>query len=238
MIKSIISLLLILFCNTLVLSNDSTSVNYDSTEIEARSFNLEKINEHKADEDFDYGSRPKAEQSIWERIKIWFQRILSKLFYFGTNTPIGKILIYILVISAMAYALYKLIKSKSPRPMYGLKSDDFPYSLHHENIHEMDFDDLINKAILKKEFRLAIRLIYLYALKHLADQELIDWQVGKTNHEYVSELKNENVKKGFDELSYYFDYAWYGDFKVDEQLFNSVNSTFEKWKNNLGEKRS
>jgi len=236
--KSTISLLLILLSTSLVFASDSTSVAYDSTTIDARSFDLEKIDEHKADSDFDYGSHPEAELSIWERIKLWFLNILQKLFYLGTGTPIGKVIIYILVISVLAYSIYRIIKTQTSKPIYANRSDDLPYNLHHEDIHEMDFDALIVKAISNNEFRLAIRLIYLYALKHLSDRELIDWQAGKTNHEYVSELKNENIRKGFNELSYYFDYAWYGDFKVDNQLFSSVNNTFINWKNNLGEKRS
>ena len=70
----------------------------------------------------------------------------------------------------------------------------------------MTFDRQIYAAFLKLG-------LFLYSLKLLSDKHHLDWRPGKTNHDYLDELGDGELKTGFNELSFYFDYAWYGDFK-------------------------
>jgi hypothetical protein len=56
------------------------------------------------------------------------------------------------------------------------------------------------------------------------------WEQGKTNHEYVNELRVPELKEPFSQLSYYFDYAWYGNFDVNRDLFERVNNIFNHLK--------
>ena len=107
------------------------------------------------------------------------------------------------------------------------------YQVFHENIHEMDFDTLIREATERNEYRLATRLVFLYALKILSDKQLIDFKPGKTNHDYVEELPKGDLKTGLNELSFYFDYAWYGNFSINENQFQKVKQTFTFWKDKV-----
>ena len=91
---SIISLLLIFYVLTGFAQNESEAVVYDSSSVELRSFDQSKIEEYKADPDYDYGNRPAPGLTLWQRFKIWLNKMLRELFYFGTETPIGKILVY------------------------------------------------------------------------------------------------------------------------------------------------
>lgn len=227
--RSIISCLLLLSFFTAA-ANDSTVLVYDTTYVEIRNFDQSAINEYKADDTFDYGVRPKAELTLWQRFKLWVNRILQKIFYFGTDTPIGQVIVYILLAAGLIYAGYKLLTIHGSKVLYGQRNSGLPYDLHQEDIHEMDFETLINEAVANNNYRLAIRLVYLYALKQLADKHLIDWQPGKTNYDYASELKTQELKAEFNELSYYFDYAWYGDFEVNQSLYEKVKATFNQWK--------
>ena len=43
---------------------------------------------------------------------------------------------------------------------------------------------------------------------------------------YVQELKQTDLKDGFADLSTYFEYAWYGNFKVTPQIFDNMRSAF------------
>ncbi len=231
--KSIISVL-ILCCGSVYGFNDSTALQYDESSVEWRQFDQEKIKEHKADDDYDYGNRPVPGKSLWQRFLAWLQRILSKIFYMGTETPFGKILIYILLAAIIIYALLKIFKVDVRRIFYSSTDRGvMDYDVHHENIHEMDFDTLIKEAIENKAYRNAIRLVYLYSLKHLSDRQFIQWQPGKTNHEYMDEISEVDLKSKFGQLSYYFEYAWYGDFPISEGQFENVNSLFTSWKDQL-----
>jgi hypothetical protein len=73
-------------------------------------------------------------------------------------------------------------------------------------------------------------LIFLYSLKLLSDNQHINWQPGKTNHDYLAEIKTEELKPGLSELSHYFDYAWYGGFPISTTQFNTVNTIFSSWR--------
>lgn len=231
--RSIISFCFILFSFFPSKANDSTTLVYDSTVVDIRTFDEASINEHKNDAEFDYGVRPKAELTLWERFKLWLSRLLQNLFYFGTETPFGQIIIYIILGLGLIYAAYKLSTIHSRKLFYGQSTSNLEYDVHQENIHEMDFDKLIDEAVAEKNYRSAIRLVYLFALKKLSDQQLIDWQPGKTNHDYANELQATQLKPEFNELSYYFDYAWYGDFAVDQSLFKKVSDTFNQWKTKI-----
>lgn len=231
--RSIIKFLIFLLLPVVGWSADSTYQAVDSTQVEIRQFNQSAIEEHKADSDFDYGLRPEEELSLWQRLKIWLNQILQKLFYYGTETPVGKIIVYVLIAIAFVYAIYRLSTIKSSQLFYGNKGEDLGYDLYHENIHEMNFEQLIEEAVSNKNYRLAIRLIYLFSLKKLADKQVINWQPGKTNFDYVNEVTEPQLKQGFHDLSYYFDYSWYGDFEVNKSLFVKVEQIFNRWKNNL-----
>lgn len=105
--------------------------------------------------------------------------------------------------------------------------------MFHENIHEMDFEKLIQEATARQDFRQGTRLILLYALRLLSDQHLIQWEAGKTNHDYVNEIEAQELKTGLNEISFYFDYAWYGNFTVSPEAFEKVQATFDAWRQKL-----
>jgi hypothetical protein len=97
----------------------------------------------------------------------------------------------------------------------------------------MDFEKLIQEASDKNDFRLATRLIFLYALKILSDKHLIEFNPGKTNHDFVEELHVADLKTGLNELSYYFEYAWYGNFLITDSQFNKIKNTFTEWRTRI-----
>jgi hypothetical protein len=104
-----------------------------------------------------------------------------------------------------------------------------PYNVLDENIHEMNFDSLIAEAVAKHDFRTGIRLLFLKGLKILADKNFVQWEHGKTNHDYLAELKKDELKNGFIELNYYFEYTWYGNFSVNYETFKKVQQIFTDW---------
>ncbi|MEL7004537.1 MAG: hypothetical protein AAFN93_17655 [Bacteroidota bacterium] len=230
--KSIISLLFLFQVISVFALSDSTAVVYDSSNVELRSFDEEKIEEYKSE--YDYGTGPKEGLSWWDRFIYWLGKLISKLFYLGTTTPFGKIIIYFLCGAVIIYAILKYLKLDVRQIFFsGTDKGNLEYNVFEEDIHEMDFEKLIQEAIDQHEYRNAIRLIYLYSLRNLSDHHLIDWKPGKTNHDYIYEVEDQNLRTGFSQLSFYFDYAWYGDFKINQQLFDKVNNIYSNWKGNL-----
>jgi hypothetical protein len=235
--RNIIRIIFLAMCTCLpamAVPQAPDSVLIDQTVIESREMPDETISEFLEDDDFDYALTHIPGKSILEMIRDWFRNLLAKLSSVRVgDVNIINIFIYTICILAASYAIYKLIEMKSRKIVSSSKDDSLPYDIHAENIHEMNFEELIQEASAEGQYRRGIRLIYLYALKKLSDSQKITWEAGKTNHEYLTELGDEHLKPGFGTLSYYFDYAWYGEFEVNEKHFKQVKDTFNDLKSRI-----
>ncbi len=104
--------------------------------------------------------------------------------------------------------------------------------LTEENIEKVEFgylEQALEKALLQKNFRMAIRIHYLWLLKVLYEKELIKWKKDKTNHTYISELAKKSSQESADsfrKLTLWYEKAWYGESKIDEKDFRRVETYF------------
>jgi hypothetical protein len=202
----------------------------DTTQIEVREFSEADIEKLKADPDLNYTQPPTVAETLWDRFLKWLSWLLDSIFNKATTTDLGRFLMYTVAIILTIVVIMMLLKVNAFKVFYsGADKGKLEYGVFHENIHEMNFEILIREATEKKEYRLATRLIFLFALKVLSDKHLIDFKAGKTNHDYVEELQKGEIKTGLNELSFYFDYAWYGNFAINESQFQKVNNTFASW---------
>lgn len=202
----------------------------DSVRVEVKDYPLEKINELKADNDLNYPTVISEGAGFFTP----FLRLLSRIWNLLTSPlkelKIKSIETFIYFVSAILFLflIYKLFGSKYIG-MFQSKSDKYndQYDIEDENIHEIDFDEEIGKALYIKEYRLAIRLLYLKTLKFLSDQGRIQWEEGKTNHDYFFELKDPVVRQMFDLMSNHFNYVWYGHFEADLVRYEEAKEEFE-----------
>ncbi len=203
----------------------------DTTRIEVRKFSQSEIDRLKADPDLNYAQPPTVAETLWQRLMRWLSWLFFSIFDKATTTDLGRFLMYLVAIVLTIVVIMMMLKVNAFRVFYsGADQGKQGYQVFHENIHEMNFEKLIQEATEKNEYRLATRLIFLYALKILSDKHLIDFNAGKTNHDYVEELQSGEIKTGLNELSFYFDYAWYGNFAINEGQFQKVKNTFTFWK--------
>ena len=208
--------------------------NYDSTAVEGRSFNPETLESLRQDPELSYGYT-KAAMTLWDAFWRWARNQLKKLF----NTDMGSgdwdnLLLFVLFAAALIYVIIRLLKVNTFRIFYGNKSGKpIQPVVEQEDIHEMDFEKFLREATESKNYRLAIRLCYLWSIRMLADANHLHWEPGKTNHDYLRELRTSPLSEGFRELSYYFEYAWYGNFSVTAELFARVDGIFKEWKTNI-----
>ncbi len=230
-IKALLIFICLSFCSTAVWADQPTYV-ADSTNVEVRKFDPAKIEKLKVDPEMDYGRSP-AGVSLWERFKRWIQSVLSMLLQTVATTDWMNLVMVALLLAGAVYLIIRWYKSKDYQVFYSDAADKLKHGFIHEDIHTLDFEKLMHEALQKNQYRLAIRLLFLQALKLLADKEHIHWQPGKTNHDYLDELESGDLKTGFNELNFYFEFAWYGNFSVNEKLYKKVNSLFNDWKTNV-----
>ncbi len=205
----------------------------DSLPVEKRSFKDENLQRLKSDPDLNYKLPPTVAESLWDRFWSWVAQLIDDMFNKAVNTNWGRIIMYAVGLALVIVLIMLVLKVNAFKVFYSGEGSTQKYQVLDENIHEMDFEKLIGEAMDNQDYRRGIRLLFLYALKLLSDKNLIDWQLGKTNHDYVGELTKQELKSGLNELSYYFDYAWYGNFKVNRDTFLKVQVAFTLWKNKL-----
>ena len=173
-------------------------------------------------------------------IDTWWKRLLRRFFNWFSNlfTGVGnptfwKIAAYVFIASVVVYITLKLMGVDFTGLYRKKNNNEIPYETLGENIHAIDFTESIAEAITKKNYRLAVRLYYLKALKELTDREMIDWRINKTNRSYVYELNSPTLRPDFEHITLQFEYAWYGDFPVDENQFLNIKNQFLTFSNSV-----
>jgi hypothetical protein len=144
-----------------------------------------------------------------------------------------ELVLKILAIALILFVIYLIVKSimnKEGQWIFGKKSDRsvIRYDEIEKNLHLVDFEKLIKDSIKLDEKRLTIRYYYLWLLKKMSEKQVIEWDIEKTNSDYLYEIKNEKLKEQFGYVSYLYNYIWYGEFDIDSSTFEKATATFQK----------
>ncbi|WP_457129670.1 DUF4129 domain-containing protein [Mucilaginibacter sp. HD30] len=202
---------------------------YDSLDISKRTFNPPALEKYKQQEAFHYDEGYVGE-SFWDRFKRWFWSLFDNT----DKSIIGTVVTYLLMglgVAAIAFLIMKLAGVDPFKVIRGKSaSAALPYSEFNENIHDINMDDELEKAVNVHNYRLAVRLLYLKSLKQLNDAGLIHWEPNKTNTEYSNELQDFNQRLAFNLLTRQFEYIWYGEFNIDGDVFARISNLFKDFK--------
>lgn len=199
----------------------------------------EDFKEDYTGEDFEYEEKTQA-KSQWDRFMEWLRNLIDRIFNFGSsanNSDGYTIFLRILAFAVIGFAIYliaRVILNKESGWIFGKSGRSIVVeNVLEENLTETDFRKLVDETTNAGNYRLAIRYYYLWVLKKLALREIIDWHYEKTNNDYLYEIKNPALRKDFEYLSYVYDYAWYGEFHIDQQAFAKAEKAFRKTLNTL-----
>lgn len=211
-----------------------SDIQVDTSLVEQRTFET-TFKEKYQDDDFIYEQKV-SETNWWERFKEWLADFFRRLFNFSNDTvsmQFVEILIKGVAILLLVFVIYLIVKSimnGEGQWIFGKSSDKkvINYEEIEKNIHLVDFEKLIKDTLKSGEMRLSIRYYYLWLLKKMAEKSLIEWDVEKTNTDYLYEIKNLEFRTQFEYVSYLYDYIWYGEFELDEVTFQKAKAAFEK----------
>lgn len=217
---------------------DLDSLVTDYSDINPRQF--EDLAKKYNGSDFIY-QRTKSDLSWWSRFKMWLSEIFKDLFDLTADGQASTFTNYILNIAGILVTLlviffiFKAIINKEGQWVFGKSSDKsiIPNVSIEQNIHETDFEALISSSEKNNNYRLVIRYYYLWLLKELAQKELIDYDVEKTNSDYQYEIKDQAISKKFAYASYLYNYIWYGEFDIDKTEFLKSKTAFINFLNDL-----
>ena len=210
----------------------------DTVTVNKRGFDAKTIDNYKKLKDFDY--KEVKGTNYWDKFWEWVWQLFDKLFggpkrstQYGS--PIwGKLLL----VAAGVFIVYLIMKLLKLDHMFKRrpKQAPIPYSELTDDINAINFERDIATAVTARNYKLAIRLLYLQSLKLLNDAQIIDWQIGKTNNAYIHEINNAEQKQAFNILTYQFEYVWYGDFSVDTAVYKKIDAMFSDFRKKLNER--
>ncbi|WP_131538429.1 DUF4129 domain-containing protein [Pedobacter nototheniae] len=217
-----------------VLPKKSIVLKIDSSKIEIRKFNNQAVKTYSKQKDFIYDDVAPETLSWWDRFLNWLGNLLSKVFGKTIGGGFLKYLLIAVAIALIVFIVMKLIGIDFKVLTGKSKMLEVPFEESLENIHEINFDEQIEKALQSNNYRLAVRLLYLKTLKKLSDHQVIIWLPEKTNQAYIQEIKQVDNQIAFSKLTQQFEYIWYGEFFIDQQNFERINQSFHQFNQKIG----
>ena len=151
----------------------------------------------------------------------WLTTVISDWIEDTFNVLVDNDVVYYSLIglgALLVLFLSWLVWKKNPKLFMPKEDDPLDYDVQEDTIYGVDFEAGISEALSQKDYRQAVRLLYLQTLKQLSDAGHIDWQPSKTPSQYVREYG----QKAFAELSQHFIRVRYGNFEATEELFQEM----------------
>jgi hypothetical protein len=235
LLRSIFLMFLIGLCHLLSAQTDTVQV-VEAQSVQATvDFRIpgdEKIKEYGNDKRFQY-KRIEKEPTWRDKITDW----LRNLFTTVTESGVPGFVVLIAIVALVCLIVLKLAGVDFSTVFGKKKTDTSEIDMYTENVHNMDFDSLITNATNNKDYRLAVRFLYLKNLKLLTDKEIIAWKANKTNYSYQYEIESPAIRTRFMEMTLVFDYIWYGEFMPDKANYSLIYSRMESLSKMIADER-
>jgi hypothetical protein len=150
------------------------------------------------------------------------------------DPAVGKGLLYFILIIAAGILIYVLAKYFNNRKSSASYKNIVEVPIEEEkDIHKIKYVSELDLAISQKNYRLAVRLLYLENLKLLNDNNNIQWNIAKTNWDYLYEIQDTSLQNAFKQTTHIFDSVWYGELPLHENNFDQVHTIFKNFKKQL-----
>lgn len=156
----------------------------------------------------------------------WFDNLLA--------SSATKVFFWILAVAFILFILYKLFLTQGVFRRASMKDNTATADVAEEQItHESDFEALVRQAVTAGNYRLAVRYQYLKTLHRLAEKNLVALAADKTNYQYVRELGNDQYRNDFAALTLSYEYVWYGEFAIGENIYRKIEPAFSGFNNKI-----
>ena len=214
---------------------DSLALQYDERKIVKKDITAQDIEVYKNDPDFNYEVVQNNAPEWWIAFKNWAGNVLLRFFewLFGVNKASGvlslflEVLPYVLLV-VLVFILIKFFLNVNARAISYAKKNQAAVAMSEEEhiIKNEDIQQLIQEALANDNYRLAVRYYYLYLLQIMTERELINWEIQKTNEDYLNELEQEHLQHPFRKITRLYDYIWYGEFPIDQEKYQKAENSF------------
>lgn len=197
----------------------------DTTHVSVRQPRPDFAKSFKKKKAFQY-TKPTLKNNFLVQLLEYLNRKLDALAKISVVLPwlvkifIAVLFIFVLIIIITKTRFYRIFYSGKAIQNPGIEiasADDAP----------VDLDKAIRKQVEQKQFRLAIRLLYIKVISQLRLREYILFSQEKTNVDYLRELTQPKLKSEFAAVTSIYNHVWYGDIEIAEDQFLRFEKSFQ-----------
>ena len=139
------------------------------------------------------------------------------------SNPIVKVILWVMAIFLIGFLIYKLFLGEN----FFRRNRAYQKTSATQKEGDMitdpsAYDKMISQAVMNKNYRLAIRYLYLQALQNLSGKGALQFSTDKTNTEYITELRGKPYQNDFAAITLSYEYVWYGKFDISEDTYNRL----------------
>ena len=197
--------------------------------VDVRLLSSDLLEKYKNDPEFDYSGGPEKSEDWITKIKNWINQQLAVIRSSKVYSTLLDYLYYGLMIAALVLIIRGLFKADRRGILFGgINSNEIKMIESEEDISQLNFDELIAASLERKDYKLAVRYLFLKSLRLLSEKGIIEKRNNKTNHQYLAEIKNISISEAFQIATSRFEQVWYGDFQVDENVMKSSQNDFNQ----------
>ncbi|MEO5683802.1 MAG: DUF4129 domain-containing protein [Chitinophagaceae bacterium] len=155
------------------------------------------------------------------------------LSFLDTFFAIFKVILWVLAAAVLFFVVYKLFLGKSALFLQSRKNIETVIDIEEEEAAAGRYERLIKKAEAEKNYRLAVRYLYLQALNNLSQNGYIRMGSEKTNYQYAGELRKSKPSAGraFADLTNKYEYVWYGEYIITAPMYDALRAGFTEFNN-------
>lgn len=208
------------------LSTDTSSDWWLQNSPMIRSVDSSLVKEIKGDKRFIY------QDKVPKQTRNWAAEIL--LHVVGYLLSISDLIIILVVLGLLAILFYFLQQQGVFRRRGKRVTEEMPGQEEEEMTVAGAYEQKIEAAVTAGQYRLAVRLLYLQALRILETRQLITITKDKTNADYLRALYKTQWYGSFSGITLDYEYIWYGEMVLNEEQFKQVYGQFRAFKNELG----
>lgn len=145
------------------------------------------------------------------------------------QSPGFEIFLLCLLGAILLYAIVRIIAENNLQFFYRSAKRLPAKSAAEPNPLEDDLEGQLQHYLQTKQYRQAVRYLYLKSLRLLNDQGLISYQNHQpvTNWEYWQQLNGKPQSRPFRDLMMAYEKVWYGEFPLTDRTFERLHQYFE-----------
>jgi hypothetical protein len=204
--------------------NDSPNIHFPGDPL--REVSQRQLNSYLKSTDYAYANDP----SYWHREESPKPGILTKLF----NGRIFQWIIFTLIGGILLYGIFQLASENN---LMWLNHRGKQSKSGKEPSAEAitDYENLIRKCQLEENYRLAVRYLYLRLIQKVHEKGVIQIRDSSTNSEIIRAFITHPGVDDFRYLAKAYEYVFYGDFFLSEDLFYKIKNRFDDFHQTLSD---